>query len=58
MAGAEQERWHFTLGLFLTQQEVAVCTASLLEYIRHMEHFFLDLMLTQGPVQSNTLPNS
>lgn len=27
MAGAEQEWWHFTLGLFLTQQEVVVLTA-------------------------------
>lgn len=39
MAGAEREQWHFTLGLFLTQQEVVVCAASLQEYIRHVEHF-------------------
>lgn len=41
MAGAEREWWHFTLGLFLTQQEVLVYVASLQEYSRHTEHFFL-----------------
>lgn len=41
MAGAERERWHFTLVLFLTQQDVVVRVASLQERMGHVEHFFL-----------------